>query len=291
MKQMNRRILTGMLIIFLMIFANMTQAQQKPPKRSITQIEGDLYRFQNNFHFSVFLVTPEGIIVTDPINAGVAQWLKAELTKRFKKEVKYVIYSHEHPDHIAGGEVFADTAIVVAHENAKKMIIGEKRPTAVPDVTFTDRMVIELGGKTVELSYVGRNHSDNMIVMRFPEQEALYAVDFIPVKTVAFRTLGDSYLTEWIASLKVVEQMDFKMLLPGHGRVGNREDVRAYRGYMEDLYAAVLAQVRAGKTMDEAKGIQLEKYKDWGQYKNWFPLNVEGVYTQIQMHRRPNPKP
>ena len=290
MKATNRRILTGMLIIILMIFSYSTLAQQNPPKREITRIGGDLYRFQNNFHISVFLVTSEGIIATDPINADAAQWLKDELTKRFNTEVKYLIYSHEHPDHISGGEVFADTALVVAHDKAKAKIIGEKRPTAVPDITFSDQMVIELGGKTVELSYVGRNHSDNMIVMVFPEADALFAVDFIPIQTMAFRDLQDSYVTEWIESLKVVEGMDFKILIPGHGPVAKKSDVGAFREYMEDLYAAVLKEVRAGKSLEEAKQqVTLPKYKDWGQYKDWLPLNVEGVYTQISMHRRPNP--
>lgn len=57
--------------------------------------------------------------------------------------------------------MFADTAVVVAHEAAKAAIVGERRPTAVPQVTFTDRMTIELGGTVVELAHVGRNHSDN----------------------------------------------------------------------------------------------------------------------------------
>ncbi len=114
------------------------------------------------------MVTPAGIIATDPIDADAARWLKAELKARFNKPVKYLIYSHDHADHSSGGEVFADTAMVIAHENAKATIIGEKRPTAVPDVTFSDRMTIELGGKVVELIYVGRSHSDNLIVMHFP---------------------------------------------------------------------------------------------------------------------------
>ena len=54
-------------------------------KRAITHIAGDLYRFQNNFHLSVFLVTPEGVIATDPINAEAATWLEAEIDKRFAR--------------------------------------------------------------------------------------------------------------------------------------------------------------------------------------------------------------
>ena len=99
-------------------------------ERSIEKTAGDLYRFKNRFHYSVFLVTPEGIIGTDPINAEAASWLKAELKSRFGLPIKYLVYSPDHRDHIAGGEVFADEATVVAHVNARATIIGEKRPTA-----------------------------------------------------------------------------------------------------------------------------------------------------------------
>lgn len=134
-------ILIGVFVASLLGVAGVATAQDGA-KRTITKIKGDLYRFQNNFHYSVFLVTPDGIIATDPINADAARWLKAELKKRFDKPIRYLIYSHDHVDHIAGGEVFADTALVVAHENAKMDIISEQRPTAVPDLTFPDQMTI-----------------------------------------------------------------------------------------------------------------------------------------------------
>ncbi len=262
---------------------------QADDKRSITKIAGDLYRFQNNFHYSVFLVTSEGIIVTDPINADAARWLKAELAKRFNKPIKYMIYSHDHVDHIAGGEVFADTAIVVAHENAKADIIAEQRPTAVPDITFSDQMTIELGGKRVELSYVGRSHSDNMIIMRFPAERALFAVDFIPVKSVAWKNMTDAYIPDWMDAIVRVETMDFDILVPGHGGLGTKADATAFRGYMETLYAAVLTGAREGKSLEAMQqSIRLEKYKDWHNYDTQLPLNIEGMYNQIKLHRRGN---
>lgn len=264
-------------------------ASAQDVKREITNIAGDLYRFQNNFHYSVFLVTGEGVIATDPINAEAAEWLKAELADRFGQPVRYLIYSHDHADHIAGGEVFADTAVVIAHENAKRAIIGENRPTAVPEVTFRDSMTIELGGKTVVLDHVGRNHSDNSIVMTFPEERALFAVDFIPVRSLAFRDFPDAYIPEWIDSLRTVEQMDFDILLPGHGRVGTREDVAAFRGYMETLHDEVLAHLRAGHTLEETQAaVTLEAYRDWGQYERFLPLNVAGMYQRLGLNRRGN---
>ena len=258
-------------------------------KRSIAQIDGGLYRFQNNFHYSVFLVTDDGIIVTDPINAEAAQWLKDELATRFEQPIKYLIYSHDHVDHIAGGEVFGDDVIVVAHENAKADIIAENRPTAVPDITFSDELTLELGGKTVELTYVGKSHSDNMIVMNFPEQRALFAVDFIPIKTVAWKNLTDAYIPEWMDALKKVEVMDFDTLVPGHGVLGGKVDVAAFRTYMEQLYTAVLEAARQGQSLEEMQqNIRLDDFKEWGNYEAQLALNIEGMYNQIKLHRRGN---
>jgi glyoxylase-like metal-dependent hydrolase (beta-lactamase superfamily II) len=271
-----------------MTYTVLVLAQQEPV-REITKITGDLYRFRNNVHYSVFLVTPAGIIATDPINAEAARWLKQEFIQRFNQSVKYLIYSHDHADHIAGGDVFADTAIVVAHENARTAIIRESRPTAVPQIVFSDRMIITLGGKLVELIYLGKNHSNNSIVLRFPEERALFAVDFIPVQAIAFRDFPDGYISDWIESLKKVETLDFDMLVPGHGPIGKKENVRMFRNYMEELFDEIFKYVREGKTLDEIKQlVKMEKYQDWFGYKEWFPLNIEGMVRYVQLYRRPN---
>ena len=259
------------------------------PVREITQIAGERYRFRNNNHYAVFAVTPAGIIATDPINVEAAQWLKAELRKRLSQPIKYLIYSHDHADHISGGEVFADTAIVVAHEHARTTIINEKRPTAVPQVTFSDRLTIELRGTVVELAYVGRNHSDNSIVMRFPKERVLFAVDFIPVEAVAFRDFPDAYIEDWLESLKRVEQLDFDILAPGHGPLGKKDHVRMFRGYLEDLRGEVVTYAREGKSLDDMKRlIKLGKYAKWSGYEQMLPLNIEGMYQHVQMHHRGN---
>ena len=72
---------------------------QDEPRRVITQITDALYRAQNNNHVTLFYVTSDGIILTDPINAGFSTWLKAELATRYDVPVKYVLSSHHHGDH------------------------------------------------------------------------------------------------------------------------------------------------------------------------------------------------
>ncbi|TWS96353.1 MBL fold metallo-hydrolase [Reyranella sp. CPCC 100927] len=277
--------------VIAMLSAEVVAQTQSPPPpvREITKIAGDVYRFRNNFHYSVFAVTPAGVIATDPINADAAKWLKAEIKTRFNQPIKYVIYSHDHADHVSGGEEWADTATVIAHANAKDIIIGEKRPTAVPHVTFSDRMELELGGTVVELIYVGRNHSNNSLVVRFPKEKLIFAVDFIPVGAVAFRDFPDAYLTDWIESLRRVEAMEFDTLAPGHGPLGNKQSVVNYRTYMEDLYTQVLAAVRAGKSVEEIKAaVNLSKYESWAGYKDMAALNIVGMYRMVTSNRRPN---
>jgi glyoxylase-like metal-dependent hydrolase (beta-lactamase superfamily II) len=271
-------------IALLLAAAPCAQAQQAPV-REITRIAGEIYRFRNAGHYSVFAVTPAGVIATDPINADAARWLKAEIAQRFKQPVRYLVYSHDHADHISGGEVFADTATVVAHENAKATIVGERRPTAVPQVTFSDRLTLELGGSVLELVYVGKNHSDNSIVMRFPRERVLFAVDFIPVNAYSFRDFPDAYMPDWIESLRRVEAMDFDVLVPGHGPLGTRASVTMFREYLQDLRAEVVRYAREGKSVDEMKQIiTLPKYAAWGP-KEWFPLNIEGMYRLVQANR------
>ncbi len=265
-------------------------SQSEAPKRRISKIAGGLYRFQNNHHFSVFLVTSDGVLVMDPINAQAAGWLKTEIAKRFKQPVRYLVYSHDHEDHSSGGEVFADDgAIVISHKNAKRAILGEKRPTATPQISFDKELSIELGGELVILNYHGRNHSDNMITLLYPAHRILYAVDFIPVKTVAYKTLRDSWFPDWVRSVSRVEHMDFDVLVPGHGEVGSKADVSLFKNYLRDLYNQVQILVRQGKTLEQTQAaVDLSKYQSMAQYADWMPLNVEGVYQRIQQHRRDN---
>ena len=90
-------------------------------------------------------------------------WLKAELKKRFKQPVKYVVLSHDHEDHICDLDVFDDTATTVAQVKARDAVVREKRNTSVPDIAFEDKMSLWLGGREIQLVYFGPTHSDNLI--------------------------------------------------------------------------------------------------------------------------------
>ena len=200
--------------------------------------------------------------------------------------VRYLIYSHDHPDHAIGGEVFAETATFVSHRRAAEKLAALADPrTPVPEIAFTDQLTIELGGKTIELYYTGRNHSDNSIVLLYPERRLLFAVDFIPVNSLPYQNLPDAYPDEWVESLRWIEEnLDFDVLVPGHPPLpGTKANVTEVREYLEDLMAAVRAAQDQGLAenspeMIEAVRTELEPaYGTWAMFAEWLPLNIEGL--------------
>ena len=310
------------------------------PEFEITNLTGDLYRFRNNRHFGMFLVTPEGIILVDPTNSRVAPWLREQLDERFELPVRYVIYSHAHNDHASGGEAFADTATFIGHENMRnnlqrpsdnapllpreqlwdangdgliqeaeaqaedpalannfaradvdgngglnrveiwgRQLAGSQIP---PDIYYSDHATITLGGKTVELHYTGRNHSDDMTVVLFPEERTIYTVDFLTPKRPPRTQLHGGFILDWVESLRQVEQLDFDIISPGHELPGTKADVIEQRQYLEDLVAAVSAGIAEGKSQEElVETILMEDYDHLIEYDVSRARNVAGTYEML----------
>lgn len=249
--------------------------------REITNVKGNLYRFRNNGHFSALLVTSEGVIATDPVNAAAATWLKAEVKKRFNKEVKYLIYSHEHEDHVSGGEVFSDSATIVAHANAAKALAG-KSFTAEPEVTFETSSTIRLGDGVVNLHYFGPSHTDNVIAIEFPQERAVFVVDAISVDRLPYRNLYAHDMPGAIDFISGVETLDFDIFMPGHGSLGDKSDVVEHREYHEELRDAVQAVIDAGGSLADAKRqVKLEKYRGFDRYDDWLGENIDGMWRLL----------
>src|SRR5438045_8510072 len=149
------------------------QAQQPaPPPFATTKVTDNVYIFPYGGHQSMFIVTPAGVIAADPISERrpAAKAYIDEIHKITNAPIRYVIYSHSHFDHIAGGQPFKDLgAVFVAHRNARDRIAALKPDdVVVPDEVVDGSSNITLGGTTLELNYVGKNHSDSTLVMRLP---------------------------------------------------------------------------------------------------------------------------
>ncbi|HUS55893.1 MAG TPA: MBL fold metallo-hydrolase [Thermohalobaculum sp.] len=241
--------------------------------RALTNIKGDVWRFQNNFHFSVVIVTADGVVVTDPINAEAATWLEAEIASRFGKPVTHLIYSHSHSDHASGGAVFADTATVITQANAPAAIDG-----VAPDIRFSEAMSFTSGDHSFELTALGPGHGTDMLAMVIRPENVAFVVDVVSPGRVPYKDFPGANIAGLIEQTKIVEALDFETMSPGHSRMGNKADATQAREYVEWLRAAVTTELKAGKTADEVvANLDTSAYKDWMAYDMWRDLNVQGM--------------
>ncbi len=251
-------------------------------RRNLTEVTPDVWRFDNNFHVSMVVVTEDGAVVTDPINAEAATWLEGQIKDRFGKDVTYMLPSHSHADHGSGGEVFADTATIIAHEYYQKAVGQQFGPTHPADVLFSDKARIEHGGKTFEMTYVGAGHGDDMVVTFVRPDNVAFVVDIVSPGRLPWRT-STAAINGMIDQITAVEALDFDVLVPGHSGNGTKSDATDAKQYLLDLRAAVQAELDAGKSADEIKAtLKLPQYASWLQYEEWLPLNIEGALTALQ---------
>ena len=258
---------------------------QTPPSFATSKVEGtdNVYIFRNGGHQSMFIVTKDGVIATDPIGYGRptgGQTYVDEIRKVTDKPIKYLIYSHHHYDHIAGGKAFKDAgAIIIAHKNVRTHLAPLGDPnTVLPDEVFDDSKVITLGGTTLELLYLGANHSDSNIVMRLPQEKIIFVVDTIPVGTFPGRGMIDFYPIETEAFITKVLALDWERLIPGHpgqpgGRLGTRQDAQDILALYQTASAEIKKLGQDGKCWDAVeKEYKMPKYAGWPGYENGLPM-------------------
>lgn len=262
------------------------QAQQaERPPLATTKVEGtdNVYIFRNGNHQAMFVVTPEGVIATDPVAYGRPTGGQAyvdEIRKVTDKPIKYVIYSHHHFDHIAGGQAFkAAGAKFIAHRRAAERLALLKDPhTVMPDEVVSNKgRVIKLGGTTLELHYFGLNHSDSTLVMRLPKEKIIFVVDTLPVGQVPGRGMIDFHPLEAEGFIKKVLALDWERLIPGHpgpgDRLGTKKDVQDQLEFLQDASAEMKKLAQDGQCWDKAeKEFKLPKYESWPGYANNLPF-------------------
>jgi len=267
----------------------------------------DTYLFRYEDYVSLFVVTDEGVILVDP-NGGInplgrgnphaPSVLKEAIHSVTDQPVRYVIYSHAAPDHATGGVAFADTARFVGHSTTATFLSNRADPaTPSPEVTFTSRMTIELGGKAVELyhadlalsgparSYIIVHHSAARMVM-FTDLARIETLPFGPfVHGHPDRTLD---ALEWID-----EHLEFDFVVWGHASprvIGTRNDLRSTRRYIFDLSAAIEAARTAGvndNSPEMLTWVRSElnpRYASWRFFDEFLEANIEGM---IRWRRAP----
>jgi glyoxylase-like metal-dependent hydrolase (beta-lactamase superfamily II) len=244
------------------------------------KVTDNVYIFRWAAYQSMFVVTPDGVIATDPVDAVATKAYIQEIKKITPAPVRYVVYSHHHADHVRGGAAFKEAgATFVAHRQARANLMRLKDPAVViPDLVVDEHSTLMLGGTRLDLHYVGRNHSDGTLVPFLPKERIIFAADFLPIRELPFRNLFDSYLLEYMESIDRVLALDWDRMIAGHDRqggIGTKEDVRGLKSYMTELFQLVEKANAEGKCFDKAMTeIKMPKYASWAR-QEFLPGNIE----------------
>ena len=263
---------------------------------------------QGNTSNAGFVVTDEGVVVFDALGTPSLGWALLEAIRKVTdKPVRYVALSHYHADHIYGLQAFRDhtQAVIVAQDRAREYKeqddeiqderagarlaqrraalapwVDDKTRVVPPDVTFTDRLTLTLGGKTFRMIYAGPAHSASDMMMMVEPDGVLFAGDIVQSGRVPFMNSDDVDTKQWLKGLQEVGQLDPKFIIPGHGQPSTaaKEAIAFTRDYIDYVRTTMQKAVDNWTDFDVAY-----KDADWSKYKGLpaFDANNRGNAYRI----------
>ncbi|GAA4689075.1 MBL fold metallo-hydrolase [Streptomyces chumphonensis] len=207
---------------------------------------------------------------------------------------RYVVNTHPHGDHTFGNAVFAEHAVIVAHEATRaEMDVaglhltglwpdvhwGELR-VELPSLTFRDRVTLHVGDVRAELLHFGTGHTTNDTVVWLPEQRVLFTGDVVMSGATPFCLTGS--VAGSIAVIDALRELGPEVVVAGHGPVAGPEALDVSRGYLRlvrDLAAEGLA---AGWTpLETARAADLGPYAGLLDSERLVP-NLHRAYAEAR---------
>ena len=202
------------------------------------------------------------------------------------KPIKYLVNTHSDGDHVAGNRYFPKTVTIIAHENCRKDFFLPGRNGAdsewikpdlaafVPSLTFSEKMNIHLGSKTVELWYFGVGHTTGDIVVYFPEEKTAFIGDQVfltRAQLIHSYKGGDSF--EHVKTLtKMLDTIDAEKFCSGHSEITNRTGIENHIIQMKNRQEKIRALIAKGKSIEEIK-------KEFEESESRL---IEAIYNEIK---------
>jgi glyoxylase-like metal-dependent hydrolase (beta-lactamase superfamily II) len=260
----------------------------------ITEVAPGLYfQYHHQESNNAFLVTDDGVLVIDTRqHPKRAEELVATIRKYTDKPIRWVVNTHAHGDHYFGNSVFKrEGAVIITHRDTAGMMKAQfdremtrrmgyfkqrkydpaEVTLVLPDVTFDSRITLTLGGRTVELFYLGPGQNPGDTFIHFPKERVLYAGGPFSKQSWPNPSFTPS-MQSWIEVLKKIAAMDVDKYLGGHGDVGTKQDVLDEARMLADFDAGMRAAVAKGMTREEIiKNLRFEQYKD---VRNHYRMNL-----------------
>ncbi len=215
-----------------------------------------------------FVTTKEGIVMIDsPQNPSDAMKWREQM--KGKGEVRYLINTEPHGDHVTGNFFFPGT--VIAHQGTRDALssfdlnmvmermkvidpeglsLMEGYSLKKPSITFSERLFLYLGEHTFEVIHLP-GHTASEVAVYIPEERVVFTGDNIFYKVQTF--LHQGYPEEWLQSLKRIGELDVDVIVPGHGEVCDKSYLKEQVAFIEEWVEAVRQAIKQGLTKEEAQ--------------------------------------
>ena len=243
--------------------------QIDPTKRTVTV---------NN----LIVITTDGVILVEGQGTvDNAKRLVADIAKLTAQPITYVIIGSEHGDHIGGVTAFPASAVFLVHPNSKATL--ERRLGRAAE-TVADTRIITLGGREIDVLFLGRAHTGGDLEVYLPREKILFMSEVF-VNHI-FPSMANGFPTEWVATLKKAEQIDPTWYVPAHGFVDDagalKEEERAFRSALERIVAEGKRLHDAGTDLENATAsARLEPYDAWTRAANNAYAALKRVYMEL----------
>jgi cyclase len=276
-----------MLAFALFTFASITFAQNAPagfpaqntppgPPPVMEKVKGDIYLIHNqkpdmagiiNYggNIAVYL-TDEGVILVDSKNDRMHDDVVAKVKSLTDKPIKYVILTHNHGDHAGGAaKLAADGATVIISERDRENLARAPNAGWLPQIGYSGRADVVLGGKHVQLREVS-GHTRGDTIVYFPAERVACGGDLFATAPelpfiVSYADGGN--WTDLVDGIDQLLKLDFDVLIPGHGPPVTRPEVVQLRDRAYAIRERFRTLVREKKSQDEIVTTLMKEF-NWG---------------------------
>ncbi|SEM70304.1 Glyoxylase, beta-lactamase superfamily II [Syntrophus gentianae] len=251
--------ISGVLLVLVLALSALFDAAAFAAER-LTRIAENVYAYvgttnsskDNSFGAnSGIIIGRDGIVVVDTLlSAKEARRFLRDIRSVSDKPIRYVVNTHYHLDHVFGNCEFARLgAVIIAQENDRKAMeksaektlarIGEYglsaeemqgTTPAYPELTYGDRMTIDLGDQRIELIHARPSHTDGDTLVYLPDKRILFTGDILFTGYHPF--LGEGNIPEWAKELEEIKLLDVEKIIPGHGPLSGKKDLEDMRAYI-----------------------------------------------------------